>query len=118
MTEQGSKIVKDFAPLLESSNPALVNGAKKALTELDPEYLAEYPKESGETIAQELQKATKTNILQKIVQFVTGIDYAQKNIDKAFTVLKANSDRFTNWQKTHLVIKEKSKGKPNKKCKT
>ncbi|AFB21120.1 hypothetical protein [Rickettsia canadensis] len=41
---QGSKIVKDFAPLLESSNPGLVNGTKKALTELDPEYLAEYAK--------------------------------------------------------------------------
>lgn len=35
------KIEKDFAPLLESKNPALVNGTKKVLAELDPGYLTE-----------------------------------------------------------------------------
>ncbi|CAK6516324.1 hypothetical protein [Rickettsia helvetica] len=52
MTEQGREIIKNFAPLLESKHPALVNGAKKVLSELDPGYLAEHGR--GEDIALEL----------------------------------------------------------------
>ena len=39
MIEQGKEIIKNFAPLLESSNPALVNGTKRVLAELNPGYL-------------------------------------------------------------------------------
>ncbi|KJW02800.1 hypothetical protein REIP_0814 [Rickettsia endosymbiont of Ixodes pacificus] len=39
MKEQGSSIIANFAPLLESSNHALVNGAKRVLAELNPGYL-------------------------------------------------------------------------------
>ncbi len=42
MTEQGREIIKNFAPLLESNNPALVNGTKKILSELNPGYLTEH----------------------------------------------------------------------------
>ncbi|BBJ31522.1 hypothetical protein RAS_06310 [Rickettsia asiatica] len=88
------KIEKDFAPLLESNNPALANGTKTALAELDPKYLAE----AKETIAQELQKAAKLKIWQRIVKVFTGTDYAQKNMDKALTSLKEESNNFTNFQ--------------------
>ncbi|QCS24296.1 hypothetical protein FEC77_03690 [Rickettsia parkeri] len=39
MIEQGKEIIKNFAPLLESSNSVLVNGTKRVLAELDPGYL-------------------------------------------------------------------------------
>ncbi|WP_238528422.1 hypothetical protein [Rickettsia honei] len=39
MIEQGKEIIKNFAPLLESSNSALVNGTKRVLAELNPGYL-------------------------------------------------------------------------------
>ncbi|AFD19649.1 hypothetical protein [Rickettsia slovaca] len=39
MIEQGKEIIKNFAPLLESSNSVLVNGTKRVLAELNPGYL-------------------------------------------------------------------------------
>ena len=53
--------------------------------------------------------------MQKIVKFVTGVDYAQKNIEKAFTVLKANSDGFTHWQKNSPSNKGKEHGQAQQK---
>ncbi|WP_103896903.1 hypothetical protein [Rickettsia fournieri] len=38
MIEQGKEIIKNFAPLLESSNSALVNGTKRVLAELNPGF--------------------------------------------------------------------------------
>ncbi|MCC8462142.1 MAG: hypothetical protein LN546_03025 [Rickettsia endosymbiont of Ecitomorpha arachnoides] len=81
MTEQGREIIKNFAPLLESNNPALVNGTKKVLSELESGYLTEHGK--GEGIALELQRVAKPKLWQRIVAVFTGTDYAQKNIDKA-----------------------------------
>ncbi|MCX4083755.1 hypothetical protein N7281_02505 [Rickettsia hoogstraalii] len=81
MTEQGREIIKNFVPLLESNNPALVNGTKKVLSELEPGYLTEHGK--GEGIALELQRVAKPKLWQRIVSAITGTDYAQKNIDKA-----------------------------------
>jgi len=94
LQEKGSQIVKDFAPLLENSNPALVNGAKTALAELDPKYLAE----AGETIASNLQQASKLSIVQRIKKIFTRKDYAQENVDKAMNSLKEASNEFTNFQ--------------------
>ncbi|WP_215426133.1 hypothetical protein [Rickettsia tamurae] len=77
MKEQGSSIIANFAPLLESSNPAL----KRVLAELNPGYLTEHG--WGESIALELQRVAKPKLWQRIVSAITGTDYAQKNIDKA-----------------------------------
>ncbi|MGL4226899.1 MAG: hypothetical protein ACRCRR_04790, partial [Rickettsia sp.] len=63
MTEQGSKIIEYFAPLLESKNPALVNGTKRVLAELDPGYLTE--RGWGENIALELQRVAKPKLWQR-----------------------------------------------------
>lgn len=70
------KIEKYFAPLLESNNPALVNGTKKILSELNPGYLTEHG--WGESIALELQRVAKPKLWQRIVAVFTGTDYAQK----------------------------------------
>ncbi|WP_232202666.1 hypothetical protein [Rickettsia montanensis] len=77
MIEQGKEIIKNFAPLLESSNPALVNGTKRVLAELNPGCLTEHG--WGESIALELQRVTKPKLWQRIVAVFTGTDYAQKN---------------------------------------
>ncbi|ACR47081.1 hypothetical protein RPR_00520 [Rickettsia peacockii str. Rustic] len=58
MIEQGKEIIKNFAPLLESSNSALVNGTKRVLAELNPGYLRN-TRMGGESIALELQRVTK-----------------------------------------------------------
>ncbi|BAW82801.1 hypothetical protein [Rickettsia japonica] len=66
MIEQGKEIIKNFAPLLESSNSALVNGTKRVLAGLNPGYLRNTRME-GESIALELQRVTKPKLLQRIV---------------------------------------------------
>ncbi|HJD55100.1 MAG TPA: hypothetical protein LFW21_00210 [Rickettsia endosymbiont of Pyrocoelia pectoralis] len=104
MKEQGSNIIANFTPLLENTNPALVNGAKKALTELDPQYLAE----AGDNIKQQLDKASKTSVIQKFMKIFTGKDYAQQNIDKAFEGLtKANND-YKDFQQKLPTVKDDS----------
>nr|WP_100207743.1 hypothetical protein [Rickettsia conorii] len=52
MIEQGKEIIKNFAPLLESSNSVLVNGTKRVLAELNPGYLRN-TRMGGESIALE-----------------------------------------------------------------
>ncbi|KJW04401.1 hypothetical protein [Rickettsia argasii] len=66
MIEQGKEIIKNFAPLLESSNSALVNGTKRVLAELNPGYLRN-TRMGGESIALELQRVTKPKLWQRIV---------------------------------------------------
>ncbi|MCC8419095.1 MAG: hypothetical protein LN590_06075, partial [Rickettsia endosymbiont of Glossina mortisans submortisans] len=92
MTEQGREIIKNFAPLLESNNPALVNGTKKILSELNPGYLTEHG--WGKSIALELQRVAKPKLWQRIVAVFTGTDYAQKNIDKAVANFEKNNSSY------------------------
>lgn len=94
MTEQGSKIIEYFAPLLESKNPALVNGTKRVLAELDPGYLTE--RGWGANIALELQRVAKPKLWQRIAQVFTGTDYAQQNIDKAVANFEKSSISYKN----------------------
>jgi|GEM_PF-2822840 len=107
LQEKGSKIVKDFAPLLQSDNPAIANGAKKALTELDPKYLAD----AGETIAENIQKASKTTLLQKVKGlFKEKGYYAQQNVDNVVSSLKVDSAEFTKYtQSSQNKAKEQPK---------
>lgn len=88
------KIEKYFAPLLESKNPALVNGTKRVLAELDPGYLTE--RGWGANIALELQRVAKPKLWQRIAQVFTGTDYAQQNIDKAVANFEKSSISYKN----------------------
>ncbi|WP_236682648.1 hypothetical protein [Rickettsia felis] len=111
MTEQGREIIKNFAPLLESNNPALVNGTKKILSELNPGYLTEHG--WGESIALELQRVGKPKLWQRIVAVFTGTDYAQKNIDKAVANFEKSNSSYTDMKNLSEEL-QREKQAPNK----
>lgn len=111
MTEQGREIIKNFVPLLESSNPALVNGTKKVLSELEPGYLTEHGK--GESIALELQRVAKPKLWQRIVAVFTGTDYAQKNIDKAVANFEKSNSLYIDMKNLSEEL-QREKQAPNK----
>ncbi|QQV75097.1 hypothetical protein H6P87_00642 [Rickettsia tillamookensis] len=105
------KIEQYFAPLLESNNPALVNGTKKVLSELNPGYLTEHG--WGESIALELQRVAKPKLWQRIVAVFTGTDYAQKNIDKAVANFKESNSRHIYMKNLPEELKKEEQA-PNK----
>ncbi|ABV76235.1 hypothetical protein [Rickettsia rickettsii] len=59
MIEQGKEIIKNFAPLLESSNSALVNGTQRVLAELNPGYLRN-TRMGGESYSMRITKSNQT----------------------------------------------------------
>lgn len=81
LQEKGSKIIKDFAPLLNSKNQSLIDGATKALTELDPKYLSEY----SSVIANDLNKINEkgTSLWEKFKTIFTGKDYLGKRFEQS-----------------------------------
>ncbi|MFP3012781.1 MAG: hypothetical protein ACEY3D_07735 [Rickettsia sp.] len=105
------KIEKYFTPLLESSNPALVNGTRKILSELNPGYLTEHG--WGESIALELQRVAKPKLWQRIVAVFTGTDYAQKNIDKAIANFEKSNSSYIDMKNLSEEL-QREKQAPNK----